>query len=90
MKTSIIIKGQPQSVNALLKAIETPECEKQKLPFNSYELIFSHKSKALQALIDARKKLKSDKEGWRASHGKYKRGDVLMYDAASAKIVKTY
>jgi len=86
MKTTIIIKGQPNSIRTLRNAIMTNDCDEIKV-MNHIELDFRSKKDAIKALSIAYQYLKSDKEDWDNSCGSYEYASGLGYDAGNARIL---
>lgn len=82
MKVSIIIKGQNNSVNKLIRSFSKVAKEK----YFYHEIKCDTKAEATTLLADAANYLKEDREDWRNGNGAYYRGDLLSYDAATARI----
>lgn len=90
MKAKIVIYGQLNGNRVLLSSCQPTkypcDFEVNKRDFGGYEIIFATKKDAINALSEAHRHLKSNKEDWEASIGNYRRADFLSYDASRAVI----
>ena len=88
MRTSIYITGETNSVYSILNKIDRTYTEQEKdLRFGGKKLTFKTKQQATEALSHCRKRMAEERMNKDFNYY-YKRGEVLSYDAGTAKIEK--
>ena len=85
MKTEILIHGQINGNNRLLRAISTYDSIKKDIGFNNYSLEFPTKKQAKKALWEGWKYLKQGEPEY-VRKDDYSKHGILRYDASVAKI----